>query len=325
MKAVLCTQYAGPEALVVGEVPSPQPGPGQAVVSVKAAGVNFPDALIIQGRYQFKPEPPFSPGAEFAGVVKAVAPDVTAIKPGDRVSGSVLYGAFVEEIAVDAATLARVPDNVDFTTAAGFMLTYATSFHALKDRAQLQPGEALLVLGAAGGVGLAAVELGRLLGARVIAAASSDEKLETCRRYGAADVINYEREDLREAIKRVTGGKGVDVVYDPVGGKYTEPALRGLTWKGRHLVVGFAAGEIPRVPLNLTLLKGCSIVGVFWGDFARREPAHQRENMATLMHWLAQGKLKPLVSQTYPFERAGDAIADLMARRVRGKAVLVLD
>ena len=322
MKAVVCRAYGPPQALVLEDIAPPRPQAGEIVIHVHAAGVNFPDVLIVQGKYQFKPEPPFSPGAEVAGVVAAVGADVTEFAPGDRVAASMLYGGYRGAVAVPAEAAHRVPDGVSFEVAAAATLAYGTSYHALQDRAALQPGETLLVLGAAGGVGLAAVELGRLMGARVIAAASSEEKLETCRRHGAESTVNYEREDVREAVKRLTDGRGVDVVYDPVGGKYSEPALRGMAWKGRHLVVGFAAGEIPRVPLNLTLLKGCAIVGVFWGQFARLEPAANRANLDRIMAWIAAGRLAPLVSKTYPLAQAADALDDMMNRRVQGKVVL---
>ena len=322
MKAVLCKAWGMPEALVVEDVPSPVPGPGQVLVRVRAAGVNFPDVLIIQGKYQYRPEPPFSPGAELAGNVAALGAGVSGYAIGDPVMAILTYGAYTQEVLVDAATLVRVPRGIDPAVAAGFGLTYATSYHALKDRAQLKAGETLLVLGAAGGVGLAAVELGKLMGARVIAAASSDDKLATCARYGADELVNYERDDLREAIRKLTDNQGVDVVYDPVGGRFAEPALRGMAWGGRYLVVGFAAGDIPKVPFNLALLKGCSIVGVFWGDFARRQPRANAENLAQLAAWLAEGKVKPLVSARYPMERVADALRDMMARRIQGKAVI---
>lgn len=324
MKAVLCRSLGGPEQLLLDEVPAPRAGPGQVVVRVAAAGVNFPDFLIIQGKYQFKPEPPFSPGAEFAGTVKAVGDGVTHLAPGDMVAGIVTYGAFAEEIAVPAASLVPLPAGVDPQAAAAFGLTYGTSYHALKDRAALQPGETLLVLGAAGGVGLAAVELGKLMGARVIAAASSPEKLETCRRYGADATIDYEKTDLREALKPLAP-QGVDVVYDPVGDRFSEPAFRSLAWKGRHLVVGFAAGQIPKLPLNLALLKGASLVGVFWGDFAKREPAANAANLRQLAEWMLAGRIKPLVSRTFPLARAGEAIAELASRRAQGKIVVTMD
>jgi NADPH2:quinone reductase len=324
MKAVLCKAYGPPESLVVEEVPSPEPGPGEVIVAVKAASVNFPDVLIIQNKYQFKPALPFSPGSEVAGVVKAIGDGVTNVRAGDRVMGFTTYGAFAEEVKTDAARLLPLPEGMDFTSAAAFGLTYATSDHALRDRGQLAPGETLLVLGAAGGVGLAAIEIGKALGARVIAAASTDDKLDVCRAHGADETINYATEDLRERIKSLTGVRGVDVVYDPVGGAYTEPALRSLAWRGRLLVVGFAAGDIPKIPLNLTLLKGCSIVGVFWGEFTRREPQRFAESMQQLGRWYAEGRLKPHVSQTFPLERAADALTLMASRQVKGKVVLTV-
>ena len=323
MRAVLCKNWGPPETLVVEDLPSPEPDKGQISVSVKASGVNFPDVLVIQNKYQFKPELPFSPGSEIAGVVKQIGEGVKGFKPGDRVMALIRSGGYAEEVVVDEALVAPIPAGIYFTVAASFGLVYATAYHALKDRAGIKAGETLLVLGAAGGVGLAAVELGKLLGARVIACASSDDKLETCKRHGAQAAINYEREDLREALKRLTGGDGVDVAFDPVGGKYSEPAVRSMAWKGRYLVVGFAAGEIPKIPLNLALLKGCSIVGVFWGEFARRERDLNIANLKELTEWLSAGKIKPLVSATYPLERAADALNVLMNRKVRGKIVLV--
>ncbi len=323
MKAVLCKAYGMPDTLVIEELEPLHPGKGQVVVSVKACGVNFPDTLIIQGKYQFKPELPFSPGSEVAGIVKEVGEDVKGYKAGDHVIAFTGWGGFAEEVVVDAVKLIPMPPGLDFTVASAFVLTYGTAHHALKDRAQLQPGETLLVLGAAGGVGLASIEIGKQLGATVIAAASSDEKLETCRQHGASEFINYATQDLRERIKQITGGKGIDVVFDPVGGDFTEPALRSIAWKGRYLVIGFAAGDIPRIPLNLTLLKGSSIVGVFWGAFAEREPQHNAENLRELLTWLAQGKLRPHISATYPLERAADALYDMMNRKVQGKVVLV--
>jgi NADPH2:quinone reductase len=324
MKAVLCKAFGPPESLVVEEVISPDPGPGEVVVSVKAASVNFPDVLIIQNKYQFKPQLPFSPGSEVAGVVKTIGDGVTTVKPGDRVMAFTTYGAFAEEVKIEAKRLLPLPAGMDFTHAAAFGLTYATSDHALRDRGQLAAGETLLVLGAAGGVGLAAIEIGKALGARVIAAASTEDKLAVCREHGADDAINYATDDLRERIKSLTDGRGVDVVYDPVGGAYTEPALRSLAWRGRLLVVGFATGDIPKMPLNLTLLKGCSIVGVFWGEFTRREPQRFAESMQQLGRWWADGKLKPHVSQTYPLERAADALTAMANRQVKGKVVLTV-
>src|SRR5438128_7349187 len=322
VKAVLCKQYGPPETLVVEELPSPRAGPGEAVVSVKAASVNLPDVLIIQNKYQFKPPLPFSPGSELAGVVKEVGAGVSSVRPGDKVMAFTTYGAFAEEVKTDAARLLPIPQGMDFKSAAAFVLTYGTSDHALRDRGALRAGETLLVLGAAGGVGLAAIEVGKALGARVIACASSDEKLAVCREHGADATINYTADDLRERIKALTDGKGADVVYDPVGGPYTEPALRSIAWRGRLLVVGFAAGEIPKIPLNLTLLKGCAIVGVYWGDFTRREPPRFAAAMEKLGRWFVEGKLKPHVSQTFPLERAADALALMAERKVKGKVVL---
>src|SRR5215510_1685105 len=324
MKAVVCKQFGPPESLVYEEQPSPRAGPGEVVIAVKAASLNFPDVLIIENKYQFKPPLPFSPGSEVAGVVKAIGDGVTTAAPGDRVMAFTTYGAFAEEVKTDARRLLPLPSGMDFVSAAAFGLTYATSDHALRDRGQLAAGETLLVLGAAGGVGLAAIEIGKALGARVIACASTDDKLAVCRAHGADETINYATEDLRERIKSLTGGRGVDVVYDPVGGQYSEPALRSLAWRGRLLVVGFAAGDIPKIPLNLTLLKGCSIVGVFWGEFLRREPDRFAAAMDKLGLWFAEGRLKPHVSATFPLERAADALAMMAARNVKGKVVLTV-
>lgn len=324
MKAVLCKAFGPPESLVIEEVEPLTPGRGQAVISVKACGVNFPDTLIIQGLYQFKPPPPFSPGGEVAGVVKEVGAGVENVKPGDRVIAFTAYGGFAEEVLTEAATLIPMPADMDFDVASAFVMTYGTDIHALKDRAKLQRGETLLVLGAAGGIGLAAVELGKAMGAKVIAAASTEEKLAICRQHGADDTINYSSEDLKERIKALTNGQGVDVIVDPVGGAYSEPALRGMAWNGRFLVIGFTAGDIPRIPLNLTLLKGCSIVGVFWGSFAARDPQHNQENLRDLMGLLQAGKLRPRISARYPLERAAEALNDIMQRKVTGKAVLTI-
>ena len=322
MKAVLCKELGPPEKLVVEDVPSPKPGKGQVVVSVKAAGVNFPDTLIIQGKYQFKAELPFSPGGEVAGVVKELGEGVSSVKPGDRVIASSTFGGFAEEIAIDADRLVAIPDAMDYVPASAFILTYGTSYHALKDRAQLKAGETLLVLGASGGVGIAAIQLGKAMGARVIAAASSDTKLAVCKDNGADELINYARDDLRTRVKAITAGRGVDVVYDPVGGPYSEPALRDMAWNGRFLVVGFAAGEIPKVPLNLALLKGCSIVGVFWGAFTRTEPERNRRNNEELMQLYLAGKIKPHIHATYPLARAAEALNEVLHKRVSGKVVL---
>lgn len=322
MKAVLCKQFGPPESLVVEDLPSPVPGAGEVVVRVKAASLNFPDVLIIQNKYQFKPPLPFSPGSEMSGVIKAVGEGVKGFKAGDKVIAFTTYGAFAEEVKVEATRLVPMPEGMDYESAAAFLLTYGTSDHALRDRAQLKAGETLLVLGAAGGVGLAAIEIAKAMGAKVIACASSNDKLEVCRQHGADAGINYATEDMREKIKEITGGKGVDVIYDAVGGPYTEPALRSSAWRGRLLVVGFAAGDIPKIPLNLTLLKGCSIVGVFWGDFTRREPKAFAESIAQLGAWFREGKLKPHVSQTFPLAQAVDALKLMAGRKVKGKVVL---
>jgi len=324
VKAVLCRAYGPPESLVIEEVPPLAAGPGEVVVSVKAASVNFPDVLIIQNRYQFKPPLPFSPGSEVAGIVKSVGEGVTGARPGDRVMAFTTYGGFAEEVKTDASRLLPLPAGMDFTVASAFVLTYGTSDHALRDRGRLESGETVLVLGAAGGVGIAAIEIAKAVGARVIACASREDKLAVCREHGADETINYDSENLRERVKALTNGKGVDVVYDPVGGPYTEAALRSCAWRGRLLVVGFAAGDIPRIPLNLTLLKGCSIVGVFWGEFTRREPAAFSASIAQLERWHAEGKLRPHVSATFPLERAADALALMAAREVKGKIVLVV-
>jgi NADPH2:quinone reductase len=322
MKAVVCKQFGPPDSLRVEELPSPRAGPGEAVITVKAASLNFPDVLIIQNKYQFKPPLPFSPGSELAGVVKEVGAGVTAFKPGDKVIAFTTFGAFAEEAKTEAARLLPLPEGMDFVAGAAFLLTYATSDHALRDRGALRAGETLLVLGAAGGVGLAAIDIGKALGARVIACASSEDKLAVCREHGADATINYATEDLRERIQAITGKSGVDVVYDPVGGPYSEPAFRSLAWRGRLLVVGFAAGDIPKLPLNLALLKGASVVGVFWGDFARREPKQFADSVRQLGSWYREGKLKPHVSQTFPLEKAVDALKLMASRQVKGKVVL---
>ena len=322
MKAVLCKQLGGPETLVVEDVPSLVPGKGQVVVAVEAAGVNFPDTLIIQGKYQFKPELPFSPGGEAAGTIKALGEGVTGWKIGDRVIAAATWGGYAQELATDAGRLFAMPDSMDYVSASAFLLTYGTSYHALKDRARIRPGETLLVLGASGGVGLSAVQIGKAMGARVIAAASTEAKLEVCRQNGADETINYATEDLRARVKAITNGRGVDVIYDPVGGPLSETALRDMAWNGRFLVVGFAGGEIPKIPLNLVLLKGCAIVGVFWGDWTRREPALFNDSVRNLCAWYAEGKLKPHISETLPLERVSEALQKMASRQVTGKIVL---
>ncbi|HZV65783.1 MAG TPA: NADPH:quinone oxidoreductase family protein [Telluria sp.] len=323
MKAVVCKAWGLPDSLVVGELPDPVAGPGQVVLDVKAAGVNFPDLLIIQGKYQFKPALPFTPGSELAGVVSAVGPGVERIALGDRMIAFTAQGAFAEKIALPVQALMPMPAGMAFDTAAAITLTYGTSHHAVVDRAALKQGETMLVLGAAGGVGLAAIEIGKALGARVIAAASSDEKLAVCRAHGADATINYSRDDLRAAIKAATGGKGPDVIYDPVGGDYTEAAFRAIGWRGRYLVVGFANGEIPKLPLNLMLLKGASLVGVFWGEYAKREPKANLAAMRQLLGWMAEGKIRPLVSARYALADTARALNDMAARKVTGKVVIV--
>ena len=323
MKAVLCKAWGLPESLVVEDVPSPVPGPGEVLIEVHAAGVNFPDTIIIQKKYQFVPELPFSPGGEVAGIVKAVGEGVKTCKPGDRVIGSATYGGYAQEMLAKAERVMPIPDGMDFATASAYVLAYGTSLYALKDRAKLAAGETLLVLGAAGGVGIAAVEIGKAMGARVIAAASSDDKLALCRERGADETINYATEDLRERVKALTGGKGPDVIYDPVGGPYTEPAVRSIGWDGRFLVVGFAAGEIPKLPLNLTLLKSCSVIGVFWGAFLQRDPKVTQQHMRDLFGLYVSGKVKPPITRSYPLAQAPQALRDVMERRVKGKVVIL--
>lgn len=322
MKAILCKQPGGPDDLTLETIPDPQAGPGQAVVKVAAAGLNFFDTLIIAGKYQVKPPFPFSPAAEFSGLVESIGPGVSNVKIGDRVLGYQGYGCARERIAVKAEKLVMVPDNLDFDRAAGLSITYGTTIHALRDRGKLQAGETLAVLGAAGGTGLAAIEIGKLMCARVIACASSDEKCAFAKAHGADDTINYAKADLKEALKSATGGRGVDVIYDPVGGDYAESALRAIAWKGRFLVVGFAAGTIPKLPLNLALLKGCDIVGVYWGAFTDKEPAAQAANMAQIVAWCAEGKLSSHVHAVYPLAETAQALKDIAARKIMGKAIL---
>lgn len=325
MKALLCTTHGDPELLQWADVPDPEPGRGQVRLVVKAAGVNFPETLIIRNLYQFKPPLPFTPGGEAAGIVEAVGEGVTRFKAGDRVIAMTGTGAFAEKMLAAEHQLVPLDEGLPFDVAAGFTMTYGTSHHALKQRAQLKAGETLLVLGAAGGVGLAAVELGKLMGARVIAAASTDEKLALAREFGAVEGINYATEDLKERLKAITGGQGVDVVYDPVGDRFAEPAFRSIAWNGRYLVVGFAGGEIPRLPLNLPLIKGASLVGVFWGAFTAREPDLHRENMADLVRWLQEGRLKPHIGAHLPLSQGAAAIRMLMDRKAMGKVILVAD
>ena len=322
MKALLCTHYGTPDDLVLADIADPTPAPGEAVVRIHAAALNFFDTLIIAGKYQTKPAFPFSPSAEFAGTVESIGEGVTSLKVGDRVLACSSYGAARERIAIAAAKLIKIPDSIDYDHAAGICVTYGTSLHALKDRAKLQPGETLAVLGASGGTGLAAVELGKIMGARVIACASSPDKIAFAREHGADEGIDYAKEDLKEALRRVTQGKGPDVIYDPVGGPYAEPALRAIAWKGRYLVVGFAAGEIPKLPFNLMLLKGCDVQGVFWGSFIERDLAGHRANTEQLLAWCAQGKLSSHVHAVYPLSEAPAALKAIAARQVMGKVIL---
>jgi NADPH2:quinone reductase len=322
MRAVRCHQWGGPETLRVDHLELAPPAKGEVRIRVRAAGVNFPDLLMIQKKYQVQPPLPFTPGAEVAGEVLAVGDGVAHVKPGDRVASFCGIGGFAEEVNAPAGATLALPPAMSYELAAAFTLAYGTSWHAVRDRAALQAGETMLVLGAAGGVGLAAVEIGKAIGARVVAAASSAEKLAVCREHGADGLIDYSREDLREAIKRECGKDGPQVIYDPVGGNNAEPAFRSIAWRGRYLVVGFADGAIPALPLNLPLLKGASIVGVFWGSFAQREPQANLRGMGELLQWLAAGKLRPHVSAAYALDEVPRALNDFALRRVIGKVVI---
>ena len=322
MKAILCTHYGGPDELALAEIPAPTAGPGEAVVRIKAAALNFFDTLIIAGKYQYKPPFPFSPASEFAGVVESVGPGAAGVAPGDRVVGSIGSGAARESVAVAARQLVKLPDQLDFDRAAGLTVTYCTTLYALRDRGALKPGEALVVLGASGGVGLAAIEIGKIMGARVIACASSDEKLAFARSHGADETVNYASEDLRSALKRLGGERGIDVVYDPVGGPYAEPAVRSLGWEGRYLVIGFATGEIPKLPLNLVLLKSCDIRGVIWGAWTQRQPQAQHALMSEIVRWCGEGKLSAHVHAVYPLAEIATALKAIADRKVMGKIVL---
>lgn len=322
MKAVLCKAFGPAETLVLEEIASPVIKKNEILLDVHAAGVNFPDTLIIEGKYQFKPPFPFSPGGEAAGVVSEVGEKVSHLKVGDRVMALTGWGSFAEQVAVPGYNVLPIPPSMDFNIAAAFSMTYGTSMYALKQRANLQPGETLLVLGASGGVGLAAVEIGKAMGARVIAAASSADKLAVAKAAGADELINYSEASLKDEIKRLTDGNGADVIYDPVGGDLFDQAVRAIAWNGRLLVVGFASGRIPELPVNLALLKGAAVVGVFWGSFAQRQPQDNAANFQQLFSWYAEGKLKPLVSQVYPIEQAAQAINDLGQRKAVGKVVV---
>ncbi len=325
MKAVVCKAWGPPESLVLEERPALVAEAGKVVMSVKAANVKFSDTLIIANKYQTKPELPFIPGSEVAGVVKAVGAGVTDWKVGDRVSAQSPSGGYAEEVSVEADRLQAVPDGCDYAAAAGLTSTYGTSYYALTDRGHLKAGETLLVLGASGGVGLAAVEIGKALGAKVIACASSEEKLAVCREHGADETINYNTEDMRARVKEITKGKGIDVVYDPVGGDYSELALRDMAWGGRFLVIGFAAGPIPKISLNLPLIKGCSIIGVWLGGMAKRDPAQRVAVAREMWKLYGEGKIKPHVWGTYPLAKAADALNAIAGRKVAGKVVLMME
>ncbi len=322
MRAVICKEYGPPESLVVGELETPAVGENDVRIGVHACGVNFPDTLIIQGKYQFKPEMPFAPGSEVAGEILETGAQVRNLNVGDRVMAMVGHGGFAEEVVIGAERVMPMPDDMSYEVAAGFPMVYGTSYHALKQRGQLQPGETLLVLGASGGVGLAAVELGKAMGARVIAAASSDEKLQVAREHGADELLNYANGSLKEQVKALTNGKGADVIYDPVGGDYFDECLRCINWNGRLLVVGFASGRIPQAPANLPLLKGSSIVGVFWGDFVRRQPKDNMQNFMELFAFLKEGRIRPHVSATFQLEEAPQALNHLLSRKATGKVVV---
>jgi NADPH:quinone reductase len=323
MRALRCRAFGPLDNLAVEEVPSPRPGPGQILLDVKAASLNFPDVLMAQGLYQVKPPLPYSPGAEAAGMVLEVGAGVSGFRPGDRVIAIAGWGGFAEECAVDADRVSPLPAGMDFETGAAFLYTFGTALHALRDRARLEAGETLLVLGAAGGVGLAAVEIGRAMGARVLAAASSGDKLALCEQVGADLTVNYGSENLRDRVRELTGGRGADVVFDPVGGPYTEPALRATAWRGRLLVIGFAAGSIPRVPLNLALLQERSIVGVYWGESKRRDPDGHERNVRQLVDWFAEGLVRPVISEHVPLDGAADAMRRMANRQLKGKVVIL--
>lgn len=325
MKAILCKVFGPPETLVYEDTPDPVPGDNDVVVEVHACAANFPDTLMIEGKYQFVTPPPFSPGSEVAGIVRAVGASVSGYRPGDRVIAIPGHGGFAERLLCPPEKLVRLPDGVPMDAAASLMVTYGTTHYALKDRAQLKPGETLLVLGAAGGTGLSAIELGKLMGARVIAGASTDEKLAICREYGADEVINYGREDLRERVRELTGGRGVDVVYDPVGGELAEPALRAMAWNGRFLVIGFASGQIPKLPANLALLKGCSVVGVFYAALQTHERSRYEALTTELVSWLAEGRIHPRISARYALRDGVQALIDLAERRAVGKIVVLTE
>jgi NADPH2:quinone reductase len=325
MKALVCSEYGPPEKLVIEECPDPVPGAGEVLVDIKAAGINFPDVLLIAGTYQVKVPPPFVPGNEAAGIVEAVGEGVARIKPGDRVIITPKAGGFAEKCVLAEKLCLPLPDGMSYEQGAGFTITYATSYHAYRQCTQLKAGETVLVLGAAGGVGITAVEIAKALGANVIAAASSEEKLQFAREAGADETINYSETSLREAVRELSGGRGVDVVYDPVGGELAQMALRSLAWHGRYLVIGFACGDIPSFPANIALLKEASIIGVWWGTWSSHNPGDSLQNMMELAAMVSQGKLNPRVTESYPLDQFVDAFAAITERRARGKVVLTFD
>lgn len=321
MRALICDDYAGIDSLRVGQLPDPEPGPGSVLVEVEAVTVNFADTLMVKGDYQIRPDPPFAPGYELAGTVLD-ANEARGLSPGDRVAGFTFHGGLAEQAVIEETNAAKIPDSLSADAASTLPGGYGTSYHALVDRGRLQPGETLLVLGASGGVGMAAVQIGRALDATVIAAVSSDEKAEAARKAGAHEVVRYDQVPIRGAIDEITEGKGLDVVYDPVGGDTTEQVLRSTTWKGRLLVIGFAAGGIPSIPLNLPLLKGNSIVGVFWGRFTQEEPDRHRQNFARIVEWAAGGKLAPIIQKTYSLDDAKAALQWVADRKAVGRVVV---
>jgi len=333
MRALLSVRTGGPETLVLRDLPEPTAGPGEVVVRIKACGVNFPDVLMIEDRYQSKPERPFAPGGEVSGIIQALGPGVTDLAVGDRVLGNVGQGGMAEAVAVETWRLMKIPPAMPFDEAAAFITTFGTTYHALKDRSSVKPGQTLLVLGAAGGVGLTAVTLGKAMGARVVAAASTQEKVDICLGQGADVGVVYGRgpfdregqKRLAEQFKAACGADGADIIYDAVGGDYAEPALRSIAWEGRYLVIGFAAGDIPKIPINLALLKGCEIVGVFFGAWVARNPARHRQNLVELLALYEAGKIRPLVSERFPLERGGEAIERLRSRQAVGKVVVTMD